>query len=149
MSDVTQILRAIETGDAKAAINYCHWSMKNCASSPPTRWPVNLLTRLATHCTRPRSVAAAHRQGGFTVERTHPLFAASAEAMRRILIDNAAQTRLRHGGGQQRVEILEQDIATSKMTNNFWTSTQPWTNWPPKTNKSRTGEAAVFCRPDN
>src|ERR1041385_5325829 len=40
-------------------------------------------------------------------DRTH-FFAASAEAMRRILVDNARRKRAqRHGGGQQRVEMPE------------------------------------------
>jgi len=38
-------------------------------------------------------------------DRNH-FFAAAAEAMRRILVDNARRTRtLRHGGGQRRVEL--------------------------------------------
>jgi RNA polymerase sigma factor (TIGR02999 family) len=43
--------------------------------------------------------------------RAH-FFAAAAEAMRRILIDRARQKRaLRHGGGQQRVDLDEVDLA--------------------------------------
>ena len=43
--------------------------------------------------------------------RAH-FFAAAAEAMRRILIDNARRKRsLRHGGGQQRLDIQEVEIA--------------------------------------
>src|SRR5215813_4084912 len=42
--------------------------------------------------------------------RTH-FFGAAAEAMRRILIENARRKRaLRHGGGQQRLDIQEVDI---------------------------------------
>jgi RNA polymerase sigma factor (TIGR02999 family) len=41
-------------------------------------------------------------------------FAAAAEAMRRILVDNARRKRtLRHGGGQQRVELSDVNLATS------------------------------------
>lgn len=43
--------------------------------------------------------------------RAH-FFAAAAEAMRRILIDNARRKQaLRYGGGQVRVDIAETDIA--------------------------------------
>jgi RNA polymerase sigma factor (TIGR02999 family) len=43
--------------------------------------------------------------------RNH-FFAAAAEAMRRILTDNARRKlRLRHGGGQQRVELADCDTA--------------------------------------
>lgn len=39
-------------------------------------------------------------------------FAAAAEAMRRILVDNARRKqRLKHGGGQQRVELDTLDVA--------------------------------------
>jgi RNA polymerase sigma factor (TIGR02999 family) len=39
-------------------------------------------------------------------------FAAAAEAMRRILIDNARRKkRQKHGGNRQRVDLLEQDLA--------------------------------------
>jgi len=45
--------------------------------------------------------------------RAH-FFAAAAEAMRRILIDNARRKRaLRHGGGQQRVDFVPADLATA------------------------------------
>jgi RNA polymerase sigma factor (TIGR02999 family) len=44
-------------------------------------------------------------------DRTH-FFAAAAEAMRRILVDNARRKRTqRHGGGQQRVELNEISVA--------------------------------------
>src|SRR5664280_2700909 len=39
-------------------------------------------------------------------------FAAAAEAMRRILVENARRKqRLKHGGGQQRVELDSLDVA--------------------------------------
>ena len=45
--------------------------------------------------------------------RAH-FFAAAAEAMRRILIDNARRKRaLRHGGGQARVDIHDLEIAAA------------------------------------
>ncbi len=45
--------------------------------------------------------------------RAH-FFAAAAEAMRRILIDNARRKRaLRHGGGQQRVDLEQVDHASA------------------------------------
>jgi RNA polymerase sigma factor (TIGR02999 family) len=45
--------------------------------------------------------------------RAH-FFAAAAEAMRRILIENARRKRaLRHGGGQQRLDVQEVEIAAA------------------------------------
>src|SRR5205814_8198468 len=44
--------------------------------------------------------------------RAH-FFGAAAEAMRRILIENARRKRaLRHGGGQERLDILRLEIAS-------------------------------------
>jgi RNA polymerase sigma factor (TIGR02999 family) len=41
-------------------------------------------------------------------------FAAAAEAMRRILIENARRKgRLKHGGGRQRVELLDEEPAAA------------------------------------
>ena len=41
-------------------------------------------------------------------------FAAAAEAMRRILIDNARRKRaVRHGGGQQRVDFVPAELASA------------------------------------
>lgn len=42
-------------------------------------------------------------------------FAAAAEAMRRILIEKARRKkRLRHGGGRQRVDLLEHELASDE-----------------------------------
>jgi RNA polymerase sigma factor (TIGR02999 family) len=39
-------------------------------------------------------------------------FAAAAEAMRRILVENARRKkRVKHGGGRERIELLGQDVA--------------------------------------
>jgi RNA polymerase sigma factor (TIGR02999 family) len=47
-------------------------------------------------------------------DRSH-FFAVAAEAMRRILIDRARRRqRLRHGGGQERVEIEDMQIASAE-----------------------------------
>src|SRR2546426_5629278 len=46
-------------------------------------------------------------------DRNH-FFAAAAEAMRRILVDNARRKRtLRHGGGQQRVDFEPAELAAA------------------------------------
>ena len=46
-------------------------------------------------------------------ENRRHFFGAAAEAMRRILIDNARRKHaLRHGGGQQRLNLTDVDVAT-------------------------------------
>jgi RNA polymerase sigma factor (TIGR02999 family) len=52
--------------------------------------------------------------GSRTWENRAHFFGAAAEAMRRILIDNARRrARLKHGGGQHRVELENLDIAAA------------------------------------
>ena len=112
MSDVTQMLEAVERGDAKAAEELLPLVYRE-------------LRRLATH--RMAQEAPGHtlqptalvheawlRLVGSEQQtwnnRAH-FFGAAAEAMRRILIDSARRKRaLRHGGGQQRLDIDEIEI---------------------------------------
>ncbi|HXR48522.1 MAG TPA: sigma-70 family RNA polymerase sigma factor [Candidatus Limnocylindrales bacterium] len=113
MSEVTQILHAIEHGDAKAAdelLPQVYEELRKLAafkmaneSPDQTLQPTALVHEAWLRLTGKENV----QWNG----RAH-FFAAAAEAMRRILIDNARRKHaLRHGGGQQRVDILEQDIA--------------------------------------
>jgi RNA polymerase sigma factor (TIGR02999 family) len=47
-------------------------------------------------------------------------FAAAAEAMRRILIENARRKRReKHGGGLQRVDLLDQDLAIDETSDDL------------------------------
>ena len=116
MSDVTHILQAIQQGDPKAADELLPLVYEE-------------LRKLATH--RMASEASGHTlQATALVHeawmrlvgsenpkfdgRAH-FFAAAAEAMRRILIDRARRKRaVRHGGGQERVELDEADFAIQK-----------------------------------
>jgi len=113
MSDVTQILHAIERGDAKAAdelLPLVYEELRKLAaykmaneSPDQTLQPTALVHEAWLRLTGKENI----QWNG----RAH-FFAAAAEAMRRILIDNARRKlALRHGGGQQRVDVLEQDIA--------------------------------------
>jgi len=107
MSNVTHILHAIETGDAKAADELLPLvyeelrklaAYKMASESPDqTLQPTALVHEAWLRLTGKENV----QWNG----RAH-FFAAAAEAMRRILIDNARRKRaLRHGGGQQRVDL--------------------------------------------
>jgi RNA polymerase sigma factor (TIGR02999 family) len=115
MSDVTRIIEAIEQGDKRAA-----------ADLLPLVY--NELRQLAAHklaCERPgqtlQPTALVHeawlRLAGADEPRWHGrghFFAAAAEAMRRILIDNARRKRhTKHGGGLKRVAIEDVDVPCS------------------------------------
>ncbi len=58
-------------------------------------------------------------EGANFANRAH-FFAAAAEAMRRILVENARRKhRLKHGGGQQRVEFDTLDVAITSDTDHL------------------------------
>jgi RNA polymerase sigma factor (TIGR02999 family) len=110
MSDLTQILRAIEAGDGQAA-----------AELLPLVY--DELRELAEHRMRRESpdhtlepTALVHEAYIRLVGRDDPgwqnrghFFAAAAEAMRRILIESARQrARLKHGGGLERLPLTDQ-----------------------------------------
>ena len=113
MSDVTQLLNAMDADDPQAADQ--------------------LLPLVYDELRRLAAFKMAHESPGQTLQPTALVheawlrlgghenqawngrphfFGAAAEAMRRILIDNARRKHARrHGGGQQRIDIQEIEIA--------------------------------------
>ncbi|MEW6305834.1 MAG: sigma-70 family RNA polymerase sigma factor [Verrucomicrobiota bacterium] len=131
MSEVTLLLEAARQGDAQAAskllpLVYAELrrlaATKMAAESPgQTLQPTALV-----HEAWLRLTGDENRKWN---DRTH-FFAAAAEAMRRILVDNARRKRAqRHGGGRQRTEFPDvaalpsvdddQIIAVSDALNKF------------------------------
>jgi RNA polymerase sigma factor (TIGR02999 family) len=114
MSDVTRILSAIEKGDPVAADELLplvyHELRKLAAHKMANEAPGQTLQPTAlVHEAYLRLVGKEDKKW---TGRAH-FFAAAAEAMRRILIDNARRKRAqRHGGGQQRVDVEEVEIAS-------------------------------------
>ncbi|HEV3205123.1 MAG TPA: sigma-70 family RNA polymerase sigma factor [Gemmataceae bacterium] len=119
MSEVTHILSAIERGDPHAAeqlLPLVYDELRRLAAQKLAQEkPGQTLEATAlVHEAYLRLVAA----GEASAPRSEPwdsrrhFFAAAAEAMRRILIEQARRkVRQRHGGGLQRVELLEQEVA--------------------------------------
>ena len=113
MSDVTQILTAIEQGDANAAdklLPLVYEELRKLAAHRMANEAANqtLQPTALVHEAWMRLVGPVNPK---FANRAH-FFAAAAEAMRRILIDNARRKRaLRHGGGQQRVKYEQADLA--------------------------------------
>jgi RNA polymerase sigma factor (TIGR02999 family) len=114
MSDVTQVLHAIEQGDPAAA--------------------AQLLPLVYAELRRLAAARLAHEKPGQTLEATALVheaylrlvdvpeaqqwnsrghfFAAAAEAMRRILVERARRKgRVRHGGGLPRADLLDAEVA--------------------------------------
>src|SRR5436190_5821314 len=114
MSDVTRILTAIEQGDPNAAdklLPLVYEELRKLAAHRMSNEAAGqtLQPTALVHEAWMRLVGAENPK---FANRAH-FFAAAAEAMRRILIDNASRKRaLRHGGGQQRVELDQAELAS-------------------------------------
>ena len=115
MHEVTQILEAISRGESKAAnelLSLVYDELRRLAAAKmASEAPGHTLQPTAlVHEAWLRLTNDQHRKWN---DRTH-FFAAAAEAMRRILVDNARRKHTRrHGGAQQRVEMS--DIASAVM----------------------------------
>jgi RNA polymerase sigma factor (TIGR02999 family) len=114
MSEVTRILSAIEDGDSTAAgqlLPLVYAELRNLAASKLAQEkPGQTLEATAlVHEAYLRLVDVEKAQHWDS--RGH-FFAAAAEAMRRILVENARhKCRLRHGGGRQRLDLEGVDVA--------------------------------------
>jgi RNA polymerase sigma factor (TIGR02999 family) len=115
VSDVTLILQRIEQGDPRAAaelLPLVYEELRRLAAQ-------KMAHEAAGHTLQPTALVheAWLRLGGEAQpnwqNRAH-FFGAAAEAMRRILIDHARRRQaLRHGGGQERVNVDEVELAAS------------------------------------
>jgi RNA polymerase sigma factor (TIGR02999 family) len=107
MSDVTRILNAIERGDMKATdelLPVVYEELRLLAAQKLAREPPGQ-TLQATALVHEAYLRLLGDEGQTWHNRGH-FFAAAAEAMRRILIENARRKqRLKHGGGYQKVDL--------------------------------------------
>ena len=112
MSDVTRILNAIEQGDARATeklLPLVYEELRLLAAQKMSQeLPGQTLQATAlVHEAYIRLVAAKEQNWN---SRGH-FFRAAAEAMRRILVENARRKRsLKRGGGHSKVEFIETDL---------------------------------------
>lgn len=113
--NVTELLHAAATGDRRAATDLLpmvYDELRRLATRrlAQERAGQTLQATALVHEAYLRLVGS----GGHWPEfegRAH-FFGACAEAMRRILVDNARRKqRVKHGGERQRVELVEQDLA--------------------------------------
>jgi len=113
MSNVTRILTAIEQGDARAAdqlLPLVYEELRRLAAAKMSQEPPGQ-TLQATALVHEAYIRLVGSQDQNWSGRTH-FFAAAAEAMRRILIDNARRKqRLKRGGGQQKVSLTDAEPA--------------------------------------
>ena len=113
MSDVTRILNAIEQGDARAAdklLPLVYEELRRLAAQKMSREPPGQ-TLQATALVHEAYLRLVGSENQNWAGRTH-FFSAAAEAMRRILIENARRKKsLKHGGNHQRVDLDGTDFA--------------------------------------
>ena len=115
MSDVTRILDAIGQGEPHAAeelLPLVYAELRRLAAHKmATEDPGQTLQ--PTALVHEAWLRLAGKENPQWNDRTH-FFAAAAEAMRLILVDNARRKRSqRRGGGQQRVELVDVPVATA------------------------------------
>jgi RNA polymerase sigma factor (TIGR02999 family) len=114
MTDVTRILSAIEQGDPNAAeelLPLVYSELRNLAAQRMTQeapgqtlQPTALVHEAYLRLIDVEKVQHWNSRGHF--------FAAAAEAMRRILVENArSKQRIRHGGGWKRIDLENLDLA--------------------------------------
>jgi len=107
MADVTRILNAIEQGDPRATeelLPLIYDELRLLAAQKLTREPPGqtLQATALVHEAYIRLVEAECRNWN---SRNH-FFMSAAEAMRRIIIENARRKKtLKHGGGQKRIDL--------------------------------------------
>ena len=113
MTDFTQILEAAQQGDPKAAaelLPLVYEELRHLAAAKMAReQPGQTLQPTALVHEAWLRLAGSSQQ--HWQNRAH-FFAAAAEAMRRILIDNARRKRAqRHGGGKQHLDVDALELA--------------------------------------
>ena len=112
MADVTRILSAIEQGDAKAAdelLPLVYEELRLLAAQKMSQEPPGQ-TLQATALVHEAYICLVGSDDRDWSGRTH-FFAAAAEAMRRILIENARRKqRLKRGSARQRIDLEDAGI---------------------------------------
>ena len=113
MSDITRILDAIEQGDGRAIdqlLPAVYRELRHLAAQKLSREKPGQ-TLQATALVHEAYLRLVGSQAQDWKSRTR-FFTAAAEAMRRILIENARRKhRLRHGGSLQKVDLDDADLA--------------------------------------
>jgi RNA polymerase sigma factor (TIGR02999 family) len=107
MSDITRILNAVEGGDPLAAdtlLPIVYGELRRLAAQKLSREKPGQ-TLQATALVHEAYIRLVGSQDPGWQSRGH-FFAAAAEAMRRILVDQARRKQsLKHGGGRERVDL--------------------------------------------
>jgi len=113
VSEVTRILERVQQGEAQAAeelLPLVYDELRKLAAHKMAHEPPGQ-TLQPTALVHEAWLRLAGSENQRWANRGH-FFAVAAEAMRRILIERARRRqRVRHGGGQERVDVAEVEIA--------------------------------------
>jgi RNA polymerase sigma factor (TIGR02999 family) len=114
MADVTQILAAAQAGDPRAAADLLPLVYDELRTLAAARLADERpgQTHQATALVHEAYLRLVDVEKAQAWDGRGHFFAAAAEAMRRILVENARRKgRVRHGGGLRRVDLLDADVA--------------------------------------
>lgn len=118
MANVTQILQAIQAGNARASdelLPLVYQELRKLAAQKLAHEPRGQ-TLEATALVHEAYLRLVDVEGQQHWDSRGHFFAAAAEAMRRILVENARRKkRLKHGGGLERAELDEAAIAAPQI----------------------------------
>ncbi len=121
MREVTRILTAIEQGDVRAAdelLPLVYQELRQLAAQRMKQEKPGQ-TLQATALVHEAYIRLVGSESQNWNSRGH-FFSAAAEAMRRILIENARRKKsLKHGGGYQRVDLDDEDMAIEAPSDNL------------------------------
>ena len=153
MSDVTHILSAIEQGDLRAAeklLPLVYEELRRLATQRLAREAPgqSLQSSDLVHEAYLRLVGEGDQKQWDS--RAH-FFAAAAEAMRRILVENARRKkRLKHGGGRLRVELEAADFLAKEPSEDLEALDEALDQaGGGRPGEGRAGQAPLLRRPDH
>jgi RNA polymerase sigma factor (TIGR02999 family) len=122
MTDVTRILSAIEHGDPNAAdqlLPLVYGELRKLAAAKMAREAPGQ-TLQATALVHEAYVRLVDKDAAPQFSSRGHFFAAAAEAMRRILVDQARRKRrLRHGGAGKRIDLAHLDVPDEATADHF------------------------------
>ena len=122
MSDVTRILSAIEQGDPSAAdqlLPLVYGELRKLAAHRLDQEKPGQ-TLQATALVHEAYLRLVDGDNARRWDSRGHFFAAAAEAMRRILVENARRrSRAKHGGGRERVELNPSGVVAPELDENL------------------------------
>ena len=146
MSEVTRILSAVEHGDSQAAerlLPLVYEELRRLAAARLAQEKPGQ-TLQATALVHEAYLRLVDTEKAQQWKSRGHFFAAAAEAMRRILVDQARRrTAAKRGGGAERTGLEPAELVAPSRTIVFSLSTTHSTNWPERIRRRRRWSSSV------